>query len=252
MAKILILSGRYPQTTFNSAVNHKVYADLYGYDYIHCSWPTKYKNPYHNKIAYLLAHMEHYEYIIWIDDDAFFFDFETDIMKYAPSGATFMSACKSPSFKALKTYFSSGQFILRVNADSKAFLNAVLEQDLKEVKNWWRDDLGYFSNGDQDAMAYLFHEDEDYKEALELYDYKFFNSRTENIKDEDVHTPLILHFTGKPLIKEFNYQWVQKYLNLHSSLVPSQYLTSYNVLYPKKKPSFTRRFKNKLKAWLKA
>ena len=76
MSNVAIISGRFPQTTFNSSVNHKLYADTFGYDYIHCNWPTKAKNVYLNKIYYILQYIKKYDYIVWIDDDAFFFDFK--------------------------------------------------------------------------------------------------------------------------------------------------------------------------------
>lgn len=225
--KICIISGRYPITRFDSPINHKLYADKFGYSYIHCNWPTKEKNPYFNKIHYILSYLDSYDYIIWIDDDAFFFDFETDIMKFAPKGDSIFSACKSPSYKELKTFFSSGQFILKSNPLSKVFLKKILHQELSQVKKWWYDDLGFYTKGDQDIMVYLFHKDKEFINRFTLYDYKKFNSRPENLFKIDSHKPLILHFTGRPEIKMENYKKVQKEFNLHPSLVPTKLLNSY-------------------------
>lgn len=250
--KVCIVSGRYPATDFDSAINHKIYADRYGYTYAHCNWPTKEKNRYLNKMHYILMYMDAYDYMIWIDDDAFFFDFEKDIMEYAPSGDAFLSICKSPSFKSLKTFFSSGQFILKSSKESKAFLKQVIKQDLSVVKSWWTDDLGYFSNGDQDAMIYLLKTKPEYKNVTELHDYKLFNSRPENLFGADAHDPMILHFTGTVETKMANYHKVQTALNLHSSLVPELVLKEYNIHYhiTPQKQSIQKKIKNKLR-WLK-
>lgn len=224
-----IISGRFPETEFKSYINHKAYADIFGYSYVHCNWPTYLKNNYFNKIIYILTYLDFFDNIIWIDDDAFFFDFEKDIMDYAPKNNSFISLCKSPSHKELKTVFSSGQFILKSNELSKRFLKDVLNTNLNLVRDWWKDELGYFSNGDQDCMLYLLLENENYKSRMDLYDYKCFNSRWENVFSVDVHKPLILHFTGRGKTKQRNYIKAQNSLNLHPSLVSNTILKSYNI-----------------------
>lgn len=255
-----IISGRFPVTNFKSYINHKIYADKYGYNYIHCNWPTGLKNSYLNKIVYILSVIDYFDNIIWIDDDAFFFDFEKDIMDYAPKAGSFISLCKSPSYKEIKTYFSSGQFIVKSNKLSKAFFEDILNTEFKLVEKWWSEKLGYFTNGDQDIMVYLLLEQEKYKEKMDLYDYKCFNSRCENIFDEDVHKPFILHFTGRGKTKEVNLLKVQKKLNRHPSLVINSILKDYNIKifdqYPivnkrSNKQTLLSRVKNKIMQWSK-
>lgn len=240
--KVCIISGRYPATKFNSVVNHRVYADVYGYDYIHCNWPTRNKNLYLNKIDYILEYFENYDYIIWIDDDAFFYDFSLDIMIYKPTGDSFISFCKSPSYKSLKTYLSSGQFILKCSKIAKSFLEKVKKEDLNTVKAWWNKDLGYFTNGDQDAMIYNLLNNENFIHKCTLYNYKKFNSRAENLIDTDVHKPLILHFTGTVSKKYQDYLSIQKQQKLDSSLVPHELLSDYKLV-SYKNPKVSIKFK---------
>lgn len=255
-----IVSGRFPETEFKSYINHKVYADIYGYSYVHCNWPTYLKNNYLNKINYILTYLDFFDNIIWIDDDAFFFDFEKDIMDYAPKNNSFISLCKSPSHKELKTFFSSGQFIVKSNELSKQFFKDVLKIELSFVKDWWTNDLGYFTNGDQDIMIYLLLEHEVYKNKMDLYDYKCFNSRCENLFDVDVHKPLILHFTGRGKTKQRKYIKAQNSLNLHPSLVSNSILKSYNIKIKDNyivehdediKKTFLSLLRRKVKTWLK-
>lgn len=244
--KVCILSGRYPATSFNSAINHRIYADRHNYVYIHCNWPNKIKNPYLNKVYYILEYIDFFDYIFWIDDDAFFWDLEKDILDYANEGEICFSFCSSPTYKELKTYLSSGQFLIKSNDISKSFLNDVLKTNIEEVKNWWSSDLGFFSNGDQDIMIYLFHTSDKYKNTYKLYDYKFFNSRVENLYNIDKHHPFILHFTGKKDIKTQNYIKVAKDFDLHTSLVAKEILEQYPLVAEpnrRKKNKFIRRLK---------
>jgi len=226
---VCIVSGRYPETHFKSYINHKIYADQHGYTYIHCNWPTTNSNTYYNKVTYVLSYLDHYDYIVWIDDDAFFYDLKKDIMEYAPKGDSFISFCKSPTFKDIKTVLSSGQFVVKSSELSKQFFKAVLATDLNKVKAWWKDELGFFSNGDQDAMVYLLLESEKYKSKMDLYDYQHFNSRYENLFIEDVHKPFVLHFTGRGPTKQANLKAVQSHFNLHPSLVENSILKNYNI-----------------------
>lgn len=253
MKNVAIVSGRYPITRFDSSVNHKLYADTYNYTYINCNWPTKAKNPYLNKIHYILTYIDLFDYIIWIDDDAFFFDFDRDIMTYAPKEDAFISFCKSPDFKSLKTYLSSGQFIVKCNATAKQFFIDILHQDLDSIKKWWTDDLGYFTNGDQDIMVYLLLTNSKYINKSNLYNYKEFNSRFENVSKEDVHKPLILHFTGKPNIKWNNYLKLQSEFKLMPSLVDDSILSKFGlpVWKPKTKKSFKKTIKQTVKRVLR-
>lgn len=249
--KVGIISGRYPQTSFDSIINHKLYAQHHGYEYIHCAWPTIEKNRYLNKIHYLLSCFDQFEYLIWIDDDAFFWDFEKNIMDFAPEEDKFISLCKSPSFKSIKTFCSSGQFILKTTDNARKFLNLILSIEIKTVKNFWTKELGYFTNGDQDIMVYLFHTFKEYHHSYKLYDYKCFNSRVDNLKKEDQHNPLILHFTGKVEIKNNDYKWVQDQFQLHSSLVDQSILKQYNLIYNTGKKSVLNRLKSKIKKCLR-
>src|SRR5690606_3658672 len=217
------------------------------------------KNNYLNKIVYVSSYLDVYDTIIWIDDDAFFFDFEKDIMDYAPKNDSFISLCKSPNHKELKTFFSSGQFIVKSNELSKQFFKDVLETELSFVKDWWTDNLGYFTNGDQDIMIYLLLEHEAYKNKMDLYDYKCFNSRCENLFDVEVHKPLILHFTGRGKTKHENILKVQNKLNIHLSMVANSLLSAYNIeisdtysnsKLPAPQKSLISRLLSKLKKWL--
>lgn len=239
--KICILSGRYPQSIFDSYINHKLYADRHGYTYIYCNWPTKEKNPYMNKIVYILEYVDYFDYIFWIDDDAFFIDFTIKLEKFFPKDNAFATFCKSPTHKKIFTYLSSGQFMLSCTDVGKAFLNDILKLDLIVVKKWWRDNLGMYTHGDQDKIVYLLHEVDNYKNKVNILGYKNFNSRIENLKGVDSHNVFILHLTGSSKIKNRSLKEAMSILGLPRYLVDNKSAIGYNF-----ELSFWQKLKTKL------
>ena len=232
--KICVLSGRYPASKFDSYVNHKIYCDIHGYTYINCNWPTKAVNRYMNKVEYIKSYYGLFDYIFWIDDDAFFIDMEKNLDCFLPTGNDFLSICASPSYKKIHTYVSSGQFVLRCSDMGRRFVDAIPCVDLMLVKNWWNASLGYFSNGDQDAMVYLLKENLEFKQHFRRWHYKNFNSRADEIYESgSTEGIFILHFTGTPEKKQEDYANVQKILKRSPSLVAEALECAYSLVVRK-------------------
>mgnify|MGYP006272800899 CR=1 FL=1 len=84
--RIGVVSGRYPITRFRSPENHIAYCKQNGYTYIHCNWPTGEAIPYTNKIEYISYYLGMFEYVFWLDDDAFFVDFKKKLELLLPTG----------------------------------------------------------------------------------------------------------------------------------------------------------------------
>lgn len=230
---ILILSGRYPATTFHSPENHRAYANKFGYSYIHRSWPGKSKNPYFNKIEYILEYIDFYDYIFWIDDDAFFLDFENDISNYIPQKGNILTICSSPKYKKIWTYINSGQFMIQASNTSKELLQDVLNVDMDKVKKWWDEDVyGFYSNGDQDAIVYFLMTK--YGDLADIRDAYEFNSRIDEIGKNNIN---ILHFTGTSKVKNKSLKSAMKSLNLDYTLINKKYtyLINYRDMRLRKK-----------------
>lgn len=228
--KICVLSGRYPETEFRANINHYIYCEIHGYTYINCNWPTKAPNRYMNKIEYIKHYYHFFDYIFWIDDDAFFIDMKKGLEEFLPHKEIFLSICGSPDYKAIHTYISSGQFMIKCSDIGKKFIDEICNIDLSMVKDWWDDSLGYFTNGDQDAMVYLLKTDPVYKHGYERYHYSKFNSRVDDIfKQDGIEGVFIVHITGKPLNKYKDYIRLQKLLNRSPSLVDRSIESGYNL-----------------------
>lgn len=217
--KIGVISGRYPASTFSSNINHKAYCQKHNYTYINCNWPTGAKNPYMNKMRYVQEYYHLFDYLFWIDDDAFFMDFDRPLTDFSPDQTSFLSICSSPDNKKIHTYISSGQFFLRCNDLGRSFIDNIEKTNLNSVKQWWSDELGYFTNGDQDAMVYLMKTKEIYSN-YNRHHFSNFNSRVEDfLKNEKV---FILHFTGTIEIKKSNYKKVQMVTGFGPTLLPKE------------------------------
>lgn len=220
-ARVCIVSGRFPPTEFLSAWNHRAYANVHGYTYVHCNWPTRAANRYMVKFHFVREYLPHFDYLFWIDDDAFIVDLNKPLDALAPQGEELVSFCKSPSNKKIFTYLSSGQFLLRGGPGGIEFVDAVIATSLETVENWWRDDLGMFTKGDQDAVVYLAHEDARFRDKIRLFDHRIFNSRLLDLR-EDPRSVFLLHFTGSREKKHADHTTAAQILGRGPSLLPPQ------------------------------
>ena len=226
--KICVLSGRYPiQNHFLSSENHRVYCSHHDYTYINCNWPTTSKNRYLNKIHFLKYYITLFDLIFWIDDDAFFLDIDKSLDEFIPTGNNFLSICKSPSNKKITTVFSSGSFMISCSKGEE-FVNAILESNLEKVKKWWKPEYGYFTNGDQDIMVYLYLTDDRFKGKIKLFDHNKFNSRIHDLEKEA--RIFLLHFTGSLNNKKRLYKSAQSKLAVGKLLLPDGAFKDYSII----------------------
>lgn len=236
--RIAVISGRYPESTFGSSINHRAYCNQHGYTYIYCNWPTDAKNPYMNKIRYIQEYYEAFDYIFWIDDDAFFMDHSISLENFIPKGSDFISICSSPDFKDVKTFVSSGTFMLKCSELGRYFIDSTYNIDLAMVHDWWPHSLGYFSNGDQDAMIYLMVSDSQFS-GFFRHHYSQFNSRVENILNND--PVFVLHFTGTVPVKIANLKRVQLFLGRGRSLLSESIEQTLRISYVDRRRLFLTR-----------
>lgn len=249
-SRVCILSGRFPPTEFRSTWNHRAYANAHGYTYVHCNWPTRAPNRYMVKFHFVREYLAHFDYIFWIDDDAFFIDLDQSLDRLVPEPNEIASFCKSPTNKEISTYLSSGQFMLRGGDIGLNFVNAVLQVDLEDVRAWWREDLGMFTNGDQDAIVYLAHESPPVKAGLRLFDYTVFNSRLKDL-ETDPKSVFVLHFTGPVKKKRQDYKAAAALLNTGPSLLQREAEEQFYGLESAVPRSWLRRGVGRLGRWVR-
>jgi hypothetical protein len=137
--KLLVLSGS-TKLRFNSVVNHKAYADEWGYGYHFDLSPIReLASPFFTKIEILLGQLKPNgpEWVFWIDDDAYFTDFSKPLHSFLSEceSSTDLVFCESPKNQSGEwTWMSSGQFFLRNSERSRRLLKAVLETPISSVR----------------------------------------------------------------------------------------------------------------------
>lgn len=193
-----ILSGHYPGLRFNSQVNHKLYADRHDYRYVFNGAPERDRRLYFRKLETIARYLDLFDWVFWIDDDAYFTDHEIPLERFTgQSDGADLVICRSPSTKRIFTKFSSGQFLLRNSPRAHALLAAALATDLTTVEAFWREDLGMFTRGDQDVLVYLSEVDRRFNgNFFRLLPHDAFNNRDfEYVASPTEH--FLVHFTGK-------------------------------------------------------
>lgn len=201
--RIGILSGYYPGVRFNSAFNHRLYAHRHGYQYIFDSGPRFDPRTYMRKLEAVQEYLDLFDWLFWIDDDAYFTHFETPLETFIQaSPETEFIVCKSPSTKEIFTRISSGQFLLKNTPRAKQFVMDALQVDLKQVQKWWHKGLGMFTKGDQDALVYLTETVHRYQQPfMQILDHNSFNNRDFEYQNSlDEH--FLVHFTGNNKMRD--------------------------------------------------
>jgi hypothetical protein len=211
---------------YQSYVNHKVYASRHGYDYRMEYGPyPNLPSPFFIKLAATTHILHRYDWVFWIDDDAFFTNFDiplTNFIQGLDESDTFFVACKSPvNLEGGWTWMSSGQFFMRNCPDSFAYIEKVMQVDMEVVKAWWDEKLyGMYTYGDQDSMVYTLVNSDFGRKALRL-DYNAFNNRWYHYHNS-FSEHFLCHFTGidKPgMIRSFADRF-----NLDETLFPAALL----------------------------
>jgi galactosyl transferase GMA12/MNN10 family len=195
---ICMISGCTKKRLF-SEINHAYYAANHSYDYNFDVGPyAELQNAYFLKLLAVERVIANYDWVFWLDDDAFITDFSIRLEHFLHNvePSVFMVACKSPvNSRGGWTFLSSGAFLLRRCAESSTFIANVKAVQLSDVKAWWnRSKYGMFTNGDQDAMTYLLHQ-RGLLPLVKLLPYEAFNTRTYHFTDSP-REHFIVHFPG--------------------------------------------------------
>ena len=198
-ARCCIVSGS-SEVRLRSFVNHKTYAAIHGHDYRFETGPFRdMQSNYFLKIHALEHVLPRYDWLLWMDDDAYFTDFATsalDTILADDRGDAFLFACRSPvNARGQWTFLNSGVLLLRSCPLAHDFLARTRSTSLASVRRAWREDrYGMFTNGDQDVIIHLLHE-MDLLGATELSDCRAFNARPQHYTGS-LHDHLICHFAG--------------------------------------------------------
>lgn len=237
-------------------INHARYAAQHGHTYIFDISPTQHTH-FSAKIEKIKKLLSLTEWLFWLDDDAYFIDFDKDIADYIEEGKELIF-CASPKDSEIFTWISSGNFFLRNTPAVHALLDACLTTDLNIVKEWWNPEtLGYFTNGDQDAIIYQMHNHPDWlgkEDKWTIHPFYEFNSRPRHFLQEP-NKHFLVHFVGSK--KHLQALKFSKDMALPESLCPTSAPEVNNKYHPsevytkiqptaKNRPPRIKRFLRKL------
>jgi hypothetical protein len=157
-ADVCLVSGG-DRVRLPSPVNHKVFATLAGMDYrLECGPFRDLRSRYYFKLAAVAAVLHRYDWVVWMDDDAFVVDVTStvlhDLLRHAERDGKFLVVADSPKRSPTRwTRINTGVFALRNDERSRRLLDTALAADLATVRAWWDPERhGLFTNGDQDAV----------------------------------------------------------------------------------------------------
>ena len=239
ISKIAIVSGFDKlQPRFESHINHKKYAEKHGYAY-YFDTDREPHNDYFSKIDKILKYLDLYDWIFWIDDDAFFVDHKIKLEDLIHTGGgKELIFCKSPvNLKGEFTLLNSGAFFVKNTIKTKKYLNNVLNVDLIHIKNWWKKEYGVFTNADQDVIYYLLYNGSEYSNNVffKIVEPKYFNSRPFNFQNK-FDEYFLCHFPGNE--KERQIDEFAKRFKLNNALLS---IPKYKLFLRKVVPVFIKR-----------
>lgn len=223
----------------NAHLNHARYATQHGHSYLFDISPTQHTH-FYAKVEKIKKLLLLTDWLFWIDDDAYFIDFDKDIADYIDESKELIF-CASPKDSGIFTYLSSGNFFLKNTPAVHALLNACLSTDLEHVRSWWNPNtFGKFTNGDQDALVYQMHQHPDWngkEEKWTIHPFSEFNSRPRHfLQYPDNH--FLVHFVGNK--KHRQVLQFAKDMNLAEDLCPpsapevnSKYLPQFREKHPR-------------------
>ncbi len=202
VSNICIVSGG-DHIRYKSFVNHKVFALMSGCDYrLEVGPLPDVGNKYFFKVKAVLDILPRYDWVVWIDDDAFVTDFSrpsffTDLAQQADDNGDFFIVADGPRLSnGAWTKINSGVFLIKNEERSLNLLTVVLNSDLSEIERWWdEDEYGQFSGGDQDAFVYGLQVARAFSQGVHIVPQKVMNARPWQY-EQSVEDCLIVHFPG--------------------------------------------------------
>lgn len=200
-SRVCLVSGG-QRLRLRSHVGHKIHAQLTGIDYhVELGPYPNLPNGYFHKVAAIGERLEAYEWIIWIDDDAFVTDHGStrflDLIAEAEQEGSHVligTGCERELNDAWAR-LNSGVFMVRGSAEGGRFLEDVLAADLEDIESTWDATRnGMFTGGDQDAILSVLDAG---GVPHTVVDGPLFNARPW-LYDQELTDQFVVHFPGHP------------------------------------------------------
>lgn len=214
--KTTIISGANSQR-FDAHINHERYSKSQGIDYkFHIS--ENLPNPFFTKCYAILDSFDKgYEYVLWIDDDAFFINFDWDCLSVFKEYEEDVVVTQGrTNKKSGTTLFNNGIMFIRNTERTRDLFKSIPETPWREIKQSWKTDWGPCEGNDQPRMIYL--TQTRYPAAVKILDYPGFNAHEITFKQRKNFletNPPIVHITGRNKINK-----IQRFMRVTNIQLP--------------------------------
>lgn len=158
--RIALVSGC-DDLRYASHVSHQLYARRHCLGYHLELAPFEGHRGYWHKVRALLTHLDDYDWLVWLDDDAFITALGDDfiaatIADAEEAGAAVAIAPSVPDeLNGAWAAYNSGVLALRNTPAVREMLELALDPPLDEIRAWWdAERLGVFTQGDQDVFVW--------------------------------------------------------------------------------------------------
>jgi len=229
-AAVCIVSGS-TLLRLPSPINHKIYADRQGVDFrLECGPVGPLKNRFYFKLKVLANLVPKYDWVLWIDDDAFFTNLSVDLH-------AFIRARRPDTLITLAdgrvrpggqwTRINTGVMLVRSCREAVELFERCLATDINVVRQWWDPEQhGMFTASDQDTLLreHLTAPDKGY---VDIVPHLELNAREYHFSQQlDEH--FVCHFPGLPdkmtAIRKFGHRF-----GVGPTLVPAQILREHGL-----------------------
>ncbi|WP_203567992.1 glycosyltransferase family protein [Aestuariimicrobium ganziense] len=216
-----------------SYVNHTVYARLHGLDYrVECGLDEGITNKFFYKTRIVERLLPNYDWLVWIDDDAYITDFERDgfrdLIAAAEAAGKFMVIAEGPlEPNGFWSTLNTGVFALRHDPRSRELLGSIGDHNLELAKNWWDPaEHGIFTAGDQDIVTWYLYST-GLIDQVDVVGHRELNSRG-HYYEHSLSDAFVMHFCGYP-DKEWGVARFAKEWGIGQELVPDELLDKFSV-----------------------
>lgn len=177
-------------------INHKKYCDKQKLKY-KFNLKTDLEVPYFIKCYTVLEALENHDYVLWIDDDAFFINDNWDCTEIFEKYSEDIIVTRGRSKKSGITLFNNGIIFVRNTSSTKELFQRMTEVTNAELKANYKKEWGPMDLLDQSRMIYL--TETEFTGITKIVDYPGFNAHEVTFKNPKFlkTNPPIVHITGK-------------------------------------------------------
>lgn len=229
--RICVVSGG-SAVRYLSHLNHAVYAEEKGFSHrLELSIAPHVPSPYWYKFLAIRNVLRDADWVLWMDDDAYFTDWRGDgiaeLVAAAEAADRFLVIAEgAPELDATWTSINTGVMLLRDDPRTWRMLDLAAEATPREVRQWWVDERdGFFTDGDQDTIWWALSTAPELAGGFTIVGHRELNSRAEYYRG-DLADAAVVHFPG-PGDKVLRMGRFARRFGLGRELVPDELLRRY-------------------------